>query len=89
MQTTDHDEIRKWVEDRGGVPACVESTGDENDAGILRIDFPDDKNENENLKTISWDEFFEKFDESKLAFLCQDETSGGDTSRFNKFINRD
>lgn len=39
------------------------------------------------LKAISWDEFFEIFEDRKLAFLYQDRTSGGE-SRFNKFISR-
>ena len=88
--TTDHDEIRQWAEERGGVPSTVAGTerggkkGAEH-AGILRLDFePHD----EGLEEISWDEFFEKFDKEKLAFLYQEETAGGETSRFHKFINR-
>ena len=38
--TTDHDEIRKWVESNDGKPASVKKTGDKDDVGILRIDFP-------------------------------------------------
>ena len=38
--TTDHDEIRRWVEERGGRPARVTDTGSDGDPGILRIDFP-------------------------------------------------
>jgi hypothetical protein len=84
--TTDHDTIRKWADERGGRPATVsgtESGGD--DAGILRIDFqdPDDK-----LEQISWDDWFRKFDDSKLAFLYQDETKDGSTSRFFKLVSR-
>lgn len=40
------------------------------------------------LEEISWDDFFEKFEEEKLAFLYQDETRQGKTSRFFKFVNR-
>ena len=38
--TTDHDEIRKWVESNKGKPAGVKDTGGGDDPGILRIDFP-------------------------------------------------
>ena len=38
--TTDHDDIRRWVEERGGQPARVKETGDDGDPGILRIDYP-------------------------------------------------
>ena len=85
--TTDHDEIRRWVEARGGRPSSVKGTGDGDDAGILRIDFPDAGDEG-SLEEISWDEFFEKFDEKNLAFLYQEETSGGEESRFFKFVSR-
>lgn len=33
-------------------------------------------------------EFFDKFEKNKLGFLHQDETSGGELSRFNKFASR-
>ncbi len=85
--TTDHETIRKWTEARDGEPAHIVGTGDEDDAGLLRINFPG--YDEENLEKISWDEFFEKFDEKNLAFLYQDELSSGDTSRFFKFVSRD
>ena len=36
--TTDHDTIRKWVEERGGRPAAVKGTGGGDDPGIVRVD---------------------------------------------------
>lgn len=86
--TTDHDEIRKWAEKRGGRPATVAATHQGDDAGILRIEF-DEGREGEGLEQIDWNEFFEKFEESRLAFLHQDETKDGTTSRFFKFVRRD
>jgi hypothetical protein len=83
--TTDHDEIRNWVEKRKGVPASVKDTGRSGDPGVLRIDFEPRDAE---LEQISWDEFFEKFEKEKLAFLHQDRTADGSVSRFHKFINR-
>lgn len=84
--TTDHRTIREWAEARGAHPASVKGTetGGEH-AGILRLDFdPRD----ERLESISWDEFFAKFDEAKLAFLHQDHTADGSESRFHKFVSR-
>ena len=82
--TTNHDEIKHWVESRGGHPATVDD-GDE--VSVLRIDFGDN---DDGLRRIEWDAFFEKFEEAKLAFLHQDTTDGGeDESRFNKFVSRD
>ena len=80
--TTDHDTIRAWIEERNGRPARVKTGGQ---GGILRIDFGDT---DENLEEISWDDFFQIFDENKLAFLHQDQTADGKTSRFNKFVDR-
>ena len=34
--TTDHQEIREWVEERGGHPARVKGGG----GGLLRVDYP-------------------------------------------------
>jgi hypothetical protein len=86
--TTDHAEIKKWVESRGGRPATVKGTGDGDEAGLLRIDFPDYSGEG-SLEEISWEEFFAKFDEKKLAFLYQDKTGDGAESRFCKLVSRE
>ncbi len=83
--TTDHVEIRRWAEKRGGHPATVKGTSEDRQAGILRLDF-DPKDES--LKGVPWDEFFRKFDEEKLAFLHQDKTADGKMSRFHKFVDR-
>lgn len=84
--TSNHEEIQKWAEERGGVPAIVEGTENKRKgAGLLRITFPE-YDENEQLKEISWDEFFEQFDKSHLQFLYQEKTKDGKTSRFFKFI---
>src|SRR4051794_35163627 len=80
--TTDHDTIRKWVEQRGGHPAHVKKTGRRRDPGVLRIDYPGFSGE-DTLEPIEWDEFFSAFDKNKLAFLYQ-----GGRSRFSKLVDR-
>ncbi|HEX2983807.1 MAG TPA: hypothetical protein VHO28_09725 [Ignavibacteriales bacterium] len=64
--TTDKNEIMKWAKARGGKPAAVKTKG--GDVGILRIDFPGYSG-GESLQEITWDEFFKKFEQEKLAFL--------------------
>jgi hypothetical protein len=86
--TTNHKEIRKWVEDRGGHPATVKRTGNQDEPGILRIDFPGYSGE-QSLEEISWDAFFEKFEESNLAFVYQEQTADGQPSRFCKLVSRE
>jgi hypothetical protein len=85
--TTDHDEIRRWVEEHGGRPARVKGTGDDGDPGILRIDFPGGTGEDQ-LEHISWDEWFQKFDEQNLAFVYQDRKADGEDSTFFKLVKR-
>jgi hypothetical protein len=86
--TTDHEEIKRWVDERDGKPATVKATHRKDDPGILRIDFPGGAGE-ESLDPLSWEEWFDKFDESDLAFLYQEETAEGAESRFFKLVSRD
>jgi hypothetical protein len=65
----------------------VKGTEKNGDPGILRIDFPG--GDEDSLQEISWDEWFEKFDENHLAFLYQDEKASGEGSTFFKLIKRD
>jgi hypothetical protein len=85
--TTDHAEIRRWVEQRGGYPAHVKATGAKNDLGVLRIDFPGFSGE-DSLERTDWETWFAAFDQNDLAFLHQDETAEGKQSRFNKLVSR-
>ena len=83
--TTHHDQIREWVEARGGHPARVRDTGDSDGDGILRIDF---EPQADGLERIDWDDWFATFEESELAFLHQDSAKDGAASRFNKLVSR-
>jgi hypothetical protein len=74
LETRDHKKIRDWAEARGGKPAQVKGTG-----GLLRIDFDEPE---ESFESISWEEFFSKFDESKIRFLYDPDKD----SSFNKFV---
>ena len=80
--TTDHKVIQKWAEERDGRPSAIRTKGK---GGLLRIDFGEKEEE---FEEINWDEFFQIFDQNKLAFLYQDKTKDGETSRFNKFVER-
>lgn len=85
--TTDHDEIRQWVDERGGWPAQAKGTASAADeAGVLRIAFDADE---ASLERISWEAFFDKFDQEALAFLYQERTADGQPSRFFKLVRRD
>jgi len=72
--TTDHQTIRSWAEARQGKPSRVKGTGNGDDSGILRIDFPGFGGEG-SLEEISWDDFSRKFEESGLALVYQETTA--------------
>jgi len=84
-KTTDHEEIRRWAEERGGRPARVASTADKGGGGLLRIDFGEPE---ESLEEIAWETFFDIFERTRLALLLQDRTEDGGMSRFSKFVDR-
>lgn len=68
--TTDHDVIRRWAEERGGKPAKVAGS----QPGEIRIDFPSFPGEDdESLEVISWEEFFDRFEEDNLVFMYREE----------------
>lgn len=87
--TSDHDEIRNWVEAHGGQPATIADTArGKEKAGLLRIDLPGGAG-NPPLEPISWEAFFDKFDKENLVFLYQDETAEGKERHFCKFVDRE
>lgn len=85
--TTSHEEIRKWVEKRGGHPAVVSATENNDRAGgLLRIDYDEPGGNNDDrLHRITWNEFFDIFDKNGIAFLYDPD---GD-SRFSKFVQKE
>jgi hypothetical protein len=85
--TTDHDDIRRWVEAHDGKPATIRGTEHGEEAGVLRIDFPGGAGE-DRLEHIEWDDWFDKFDESKLAFVYQEHKADGSDSTFFRLVNR-
>lgn len=83
----DHDEIRRWAEACGAVPAEVKGTHRDGEAGILRFEFPNAPNRNDSkLERISWEEFFQKFDDRNLELVFQEKTADGQRSNFNKLV---
>lgn len=83
-KTTDHQVIKQWVNDRNGEPAVVKGTQDEGSGvGVLRINFPG--YEEDDLEKIDWEDFFETFEDKKLAFLYSPDSE----SRFFKFVGRE
>lgn len=87
--THDHQEIRHWVEKRGGVPAKVKDAESGDDyTGLLKIRFLAEGDVDDQLEQISWEDFFEDLDENNLDFLYDDQEVNGELSNFYKFVSR-
>ena len=84
MRTIDHEEIKQWIEERGGRPLALVSTRS-GGTGTLRIDFGDMEQDTEQ---ISWEDFFRLFEQSDLAFIYEERTGDGETSLTYTFVAR-
>lgn len=80
LHTRDHDAIRKWAEERGGKPATVPGTEHGDHLGVLRFDFPGYGGQD--LKTVSWEQWFTTFDVRNLIFAYQETKRDGTQSNF-------
>jgi hypothetical protein len=85
--TTDHDEIRRWTEERGGYPALVQKLSRKGPILGLRLSFPG-YSTGEPLERIAWTAFFQKFDDEHLALRYQEIGIGGGQSHFHNLVNR-
>lgn len=85
--TTDHDEIRRWADERNGRPVSVKQDPLNPNGSTIQIDFLYDKYD-DNIEAISWDAFFESFEHEALALVYQTETEGGRLSRFGRIVRR-
>ena len=90
--TTDRALVRDLVEEYGGYPAHVEQSEGEGDRGLLRVAFPDvpsrDADRNEDLKELSWETFFDQFEEEGLA-LVYPENLGDEAAADFQLLERD
>jgi hypothetical protein len=83
LSTRDHDVIRQWAEKRQAHPATGEATRSgpatvkvaDGGAGV-RFNFPGQGL----FRPISWDEWFENFDQHGCAFVYDNELAGASPS---------
>lgn len=85
--TTNQDEVRTLVEEHGGMPATLKGTSEngEESSDMLHIAFgplgPD-------MEEVSWEEFFERFENENLALEYDDEAVYGTPPDF-ELVDRD
>lgn len=84
---TDHEAIRRWIEERGGMPAALKNTMPGDEAGVLYVDFPGyDKKD---VAEMTWETFFKIFEEQNLAFKCQEIPPGTNPTGAWQLVDRD
>ncbi len=92
--TTNHQEIKEWVEKHRGRPEVIDHPTALGDKLGLRINFPGNNDEeflsaDTQPKYIPWEKFFEIFEEQKLAFMYSDLENIPDQSYAYRFIKRE
>lgn len=88
VSTINHNEIKNWAEERKGTPASLKEPSAEASNLILRILFDHEKNVDQ-VKNISWEQFFKLFEQHQLAFVYKHENFGGKNSNAHRFVFRD
>lgn len=89
VSTTNHKEVKLWVEERKGMPSILKETSPEASNQILRIYFGNNPANGADMKSITWNKFFEEFENNNLAFVYRHENFGGQNSTFHRFVFRD
>lgn len=94
--TTDHQTIQSWAEALGGQPQRINDPTAQADAIGIRINFQGGGDDafmpSGEVQNISWQEFFDRFDQQQLAFVYDDhlETSNAAmVSESYRFVKRD
>lgn len=94
MITTNHSEIKKWIEEHYGTPEII----DEKVAGAdnigIRVNLPGKEDErflsDKHINhSINWEKFFDIFEKQNLAFEYTNDENMIDTSMNYRFIPRD
>ena len=73
--TSDHAKILAWADRHFATPAEVRTRVFDSQPSVLRFLFNDLRNGTPDLRPISWDDFFARFDLLKLSLLL-DEAPG-------------
>jgi hypothetical protein len=85
--THDHVQIQKWAELRQARPAtATDPATDGGPESVLRFDFP--PYGEESSQELSWEDFFNEFDENQLALSIPGDSIGNVESQAYSFVAR-
>ncbi len=71
--TTDKEKIKQWIQTYKGWPAIKLMETADSIETVLAIVFPGGEGDHV-IRRLSWEEFFQKFDQLKLVFLYEEAT---------------
>ena len=74
--TTDHREIRHWADANGAVPTEILPQIVNSEPVQIRLTTKGSSVTHAERRTITWVEFFARFDELGLAFVYDDDSTG-------------
>ena len=74
--TTDHQEILDWATRNNAVPTEKLPQIVDGEPGVLRFMIREQAEDHKDIRLISWEEFFLKFDALGLSFVYDKGTSG-------------
>lgn len=74
--TTNHVEIRHWADAHGAVPTEILPQIVDSEPVQIRLVQKDSNLTHPERRTISWADFFARFDELGLAFVYDDDSTG-------------
>jgi hypothetical protein len=87
MITTDRGEIKRWVKERGGVPAFYFRSFNTNFQPDLQINFGN-SDMDERSQEVTWERFFEELQDRRLAFKFRTLNPDGRASNYCSFVNQ-
>ena len=80
--TIDHAEIRRWVDERGGLPAVAIVKNYDVPFIDFGLDVP-------LTRRVQWDEWLRLFEEQRYAFVCKETRVDGRASQYCQLMPRD
>ena len=82
--TTYHPEIRRWAESQDAVPVEVLPGFVNGEPALLRLMRLAQVTDRANVRVVSWEDFFAKFDALRLSFVYDDDSTG-----YNEILQRE
>lgn len=87
FRTIEHRVVREWAEKRGLVPTTIRGTWGSDLPTPLQLTEPEADADPARIE-LTWDQFFEIFEDRQLAFTYQDDDVSGVPSQYYKFERR-